>query len=533
MRAFCRALELLWFLGGLTCLAAAAFVILRPALSNRLEEAAAALGASRRLRRAGFLLLGAAFPAVMAAYKLVQFHSLELMFDTGITSNMLWNAAHGYGLYSSVLGGESFFATHFSFFILVFVPLIRIWESTAALAVAHGLAVGSTLPAVYLLARRLSGSASAAWLLTVLTLSHYFFHELWCATINNHVFILPLCLWMLCAWEHGWKRAAAVFALSLLTTLEQLPFLFFGLGLYAWVAGPRGGAGKKAAIALCAGSAALFLAELAVIEWKRAGLPPLWDSWRNFSGLGGSPEAVLLRAATRPWELAAALVWPWPKLLRAAGVLLSLGALPLAAGPAAIPGFFMWIPQQLADEGSPYHRLSGVESAYIFAPFLWACAHGLARAWSAGGGRYRPFAAAAVLAASGAGFLRSANFLQPEWLNPAHWRETLPRALANVPPRASVWCDEFFLPHLSMRRYVKAPTRNRSGWFERGLFVPDRVVFSTHWFSRADPAYVRDVAARLKEWRFAPVFQEKDVIVLANPETFGREGGEPRRTTLR
>lgn len=533
MRAFCRALELLWFLGGLSCLVAAAWVIVGARRSARLEEAAAAFDASRRRRRAAYLLLGGLLPAVMALYKLVQFHSLELMFDTGITSNMLWNAAHGYGLYSSVLGGESFFATHFSFFVLVFVPLVRLWESTAALAVAHGLAVGSTLLAVHLLGRRLCGSALAAWLLTLLTLSNYFFHELWCATVNNHVFILPLGVWMLCAWEHGRKRAAAVVALLLLTTLEQMPFLFFGLGLYAWVASERGGAGRRAALALCAGSVALFLGELAVIEWKRAGLPPLWDSWRNFSGLGGSPEAVLARAATRPWEFAAALVWPWPKLLRAAGVLLSLAALPVAAGATAIPGLFMWLPQQLADEGSPYHRLSGVESAYVFAPLLWACAHGLARAWSEQGGRFRPLAAGAVLLASGAGFLRSANFLQPDWLNPAHWRETVPRALSAVPPGASVWCDEFFLPHLAMRRYVKAPTRNRSGWFERGLFVPDRVVFSAHWFQRADPDYVKDVSARLKEWKFAPVFQERDVIVLANPETFGREGAEPRPTTLR
>ena len=100
--------------------------------------------------------------------------------------------------------------------------------------------------------------------------------------------------------------------------------------------------------------------------------------------------------------------------------------------------------------------------------------------------------------------------------------------MAHVPAGASLWCDEFFLPHLALRRHVKSLMGNADPYFEPGLFVPDRVLLSTHWLRTADAERRDAVLGTLKEGRFVELFREGDLRVLGNPATLGKEGGEPK-----
>ncbi|MBI5242394.1 MAG: DUF2079 domain-containing protein [Elusimicrobia bacterium] len=524
-RPACLAMEWAWALAGLLCLACAVIFALRPGLWARAEEKPETWQGARTSDLWAALIFGLALPGLLVLFKLAQFFRFELMWDSGVMANLAWNAAHGHGLTSSVIEGRSYLAVHFAFTVALFAPLIWLWPSVAVLVAAHGLAVGSSAWAVYLLGCRVCGRSSSGWLLALLACSHPFFHDITGSVLDSSIYALPLFLWGIWAWESGRRPAAALCALLILTTRETLPLLFFGMAAYGLLLSKERGA--RLLCAAMMGAAALALVgEQAIIRKAAAGWNGL-DQWKLFDHLGGSPSAVLSGAVLRPWRLAQALVFPASKVLLVARVLLEFAGLPLAAGAAALPAALLWLPQQLANHGSMYHQLIGHNSVYIFGPLLWACAWGLRKLSSRLKPQGRALLAAWVLASAGAGFLRSARFLLPEAMNPAHWRTAGPRAIAAVPPQASVWCDEFFLPHLGMRRYVKSLLRSDDPYFEGGLFVPDRALVSTHWIRLAAPRRRDAVMGFLRERGFIEVFREKDIVVLANPKTLGKEGGEP------
>ncbi|MEK7657069.1 MAG: DUF2079 domain-containing protein [Elusimicrobiota bacterium] len=517
-------MEWVWSLAGAACLAAAGAMALRPGTFERWEARLEAEG-GRRSDRAAALILGACLPLLCAAFKLAQFRRFELMWDSGVLANLAWNIAHGYGPHSSVIADRSYLSVHFAFIVGLFAPLLRLGFGTGLLAAAHGLAVGVSLWAAYLLGARVGGRRSLGWLLALLAWSHPFFHDIEGSVLDNSIYILPLCLWGLLAWERGNRRWAALCAALLLTARETMPLLLFGFALYSGLKASNRRERLRAAAGMAA-CAACWLAVWALMRSARADWQAL-DPWKLFSALGGSPGELFGRAATRPWEFAAALVFPPEKALRALGVLLELGFLPLAAGKALVPALVIWLPQQLADAGVMYHRLIGHNAVYIFGPLLWASAYGLKRITGRPGARAQA-AVCGLLLVSGIGFLRGARFLLPPGMNPSLWLEAGPRAMAHVPAGASLWCDEFFLPHLALRRHVKSLMGNADPYFEPGLFVPDRVLLSTHWLRTADAERRDAVLGTLKEGRFVELLREGDLVVLGNPATLGKEGGEPK-----
>jgi len=453
--------------------------------------------------RLALLGLGLLLPALFALFKLAQFHRFELMWDSGVMANLAFNAAHGDGLTSSVIAGRSYLSVHFAFTVALLAPLVRLWPSTAVLALAHGLAVGSAAYAAYRLGWKVCGGPWAGWMIALLAASHPFFHDIEGSVLDNSIFALPLFLWGALAWESGRRGWALLCALLLLTTRETMPLLFAGLGLYGLLRTDDRRA-RAACLGLIALSAALLFAELKIIERAREGFQGQ-DPWHLFKASGGSPVAVLLR----PWALA----WPPGKLLPLLKALLGLGFLPLAAGATLLPAFLLWLPQGLADGGTMYNALIGHNAVYVFGPLVWACAHGLRRL-----GR-RAWLAPVLLAVSGVGFLRSARFLMPPGMNPAAWRQAGPRAMAHIPPDAPLWCDEFFLPHLGMRRQVKSLMRTGDPYFEPGLFSPERVLYSEHWARLTEPAVRERVFSELRERGFIEVFREGDLVVLADPKS--------------
>ncbi|MFI5347881.1 MAG: DUF2079 domain-containing protein [Elusimicrobiota bacterium] len=498
-------LEWIWLGAGLACLAAAAW-----ALAGRRFP-------SER-RGAAWAAWGAGVPVLFVYFKLSQFRAYESMLDSAVMVNLAWNAAHGHGLTSSLLGGVSYWSVHFAFAYALLSPMILIWPSATPFFVLHGLALGSVPLCAYLLARGRGGRDGLGWLAAALAVGHPFVCGILGTVLDNSSFALPLFLWAAYCWESERRMTAAVLALLMLSTRETIPFLFAGVGAVAWMKA-LDRRGRMRAGGLIAASAVLWLFELHVIEGAKAASGVVFDYWALYPSLGGARGAVVGNLWRRPWLIPAALVWPPLKVWHAAKLFLSLALLPLASGAALLPLLAVWLPQQLGDVSSNFHLLVGHQASYVAGPAIWAAIVGLRRldARLDAGGRRR--LAAWVLAVAGCGFFTTAQFRLPPGALPSSWERSGPRALAAVPAGDAVWSDYFFATHLAARRFIKVLPLGEEPAFDSGRFEPDSVLMSRHWLARAAPAVSARVLTAIKARGLVPIFDEGDLVVFSSPKT--------------
>jgi len=502
------ALEWLWLLSGSVCLIAAGL-----AATGRLD-----LAGADRVRRpaAAMIAAGLFFPLALALYKLAQYHAFHVMMDSAVMGNVLWNFAHGHGLITSIYAGKSYLAIHFAFTFALLAPLAWLWNSMGLLAAAHGLAVGSCVPAAYLLGRRLGGTAWCGLLAGLLCVSSPFFQNNAIALIDNVNFAAPIFLWAAYAWASGRRGTAAALALLLLTTREQAPFLLAGVGACR-IARASGRRERVEGLALIAACALAWFVEMSVIERAKAGSEDFYSFWHIYAKLGASPAEILRNVFVRPWLFAEALVWPPEKIATIARVLGPAGFLPLLSGWAVLPLLCVWLPHQLADPSSLFHHMREHYASLVFGPLLWSSILGLV--FLLRSAKLRKPSSIWVLAACGTALLVNGNFRPPEGALPGSWKEDVPLAASHVPPGSKLWCDEFLSPHFAMRRYIKVLPQAPATVFETALFLPDRVLFSRYWIARSDPDYVRRVIATLERRKFVRLFEKNDLVVLARPGT--------------
>jgi len=495
-------LEWTWFAAGVACLAAAAWTASGRTLKWKDGVAWAAWGAGA--------------PLLFAFFKVAQLRARESMMDSAVMINLAWNAAHGRGLTSSILGGVSYWSVHFAFAYALLSPILRIWPSPTPFFLLHGLVLGSVPLCAYLLARGRDRRADLGWLAALLTVGQPLVCGILGTVLDNSSFALPLFLWAAYCWESERRRTAALLALLTLSTRETIPFLFVGLALYAW-ANARERRTRLLAAGAVAGAAALWFLEMAVIGRAKAASAFPFDYWALYPSLGGSREAVVANLTRRPWLVPASLVWPPAKVWHVARTVLSLALLPLASGAAAIPMIVVWLPQQLGDAASNFHRLVGHQASYVAGPALWASIRGMRRLDAGADARGRRFLAAWVLAVAACGFFLTAQFRLPPGALPSSWALSGPRALAAVPPGDAVWSDYFFATELAARPFIKVLPLVPDPNFDHGSFEPDTVLLSRHWLARADPAVTAKVLGVVKSRGMSPVFSEDDLIVFSRP----------------
>lgn len=512
-------LEWVWSLCGAGCLAGGALILLRPRTLEALNEYLEGLESSSRGRWAPWMVFGLLVPCLPIAHMLAQYASYQMSSDSGIICNAAWNALHGNGYTASALAGKSYFAAHFTFTLVLLSPVLWLWESTAALGVVQAAAVGSTPLALYLIARRHHASALPAWLMAVIALSSPFFYELTRSIIDGTVFALPFFLWAAFCWESGRRWTSALFLFLVASTLEQAPFLFFGLGLWLLVRS-RDKRARLAAAGALAASVLLWYGEMAVLEHARTGWEDARDWWARYDALGANKDEIVRTTLLKPWRIAIALVTPVSKLWTPIKAFLLLGLLPLAAGARIIPALVVWFPQQLSDP-CDFQLLVEHYAAFVGGPLLWCAAHGLHKRFK------RPLASrrrlvAWLLCVCGASLLLNSRFHLPDGLFPSTWRTAGPRALEHIPAGAKVWADPHFLANTAMRQYVKfLPSHPDERIFVDALFVPDRVLLSRGWLRVTDPRARAKVMTMLRDRGFTPIFSEGDLIVLSNPATSG------------
>lgn len=263
------------------------------------------------------LVLAVAACGSAAAIKLAAWSLFQQTYDSTVSLQLAWNFAHGRGVEGSVFA-PTLLAYHFSFLSPLISPLLRVWESPGAFALAHGLAVGAIVPGIYLLARRYSPRSYVPVLAALLAFSHPLYQSLTQTLIEDSVFAPALFIWCVYFWTSGRRTPAVVLGLLFLAAKEEAPLVFVGLGIYGVVQNRRDW--KPAA--LIAAAVLVWFAQMRVIYSFRG--PEIGDGctnvWTNFSSFGNSSATVLAGMLRRPWDVVLQAVWPlerWRTFLRA------------------------------------------------------------------------------------------------------------------------------------------------------------------------------------------------------------------------
>mgnify|MGYP001567649361 FL=1 len=520
------AMEWLWAMAGLFCFSAALLSVVHRDSAETVDAFLHKLNTRPVWRWCPVIVFGGIVPLVICMCKTAQYFSFLLDWDTGIMGNSAWNFIHGNGWTSSVLANASYFTVHFAFTVALFSPLLWLWEHIMALVLTEAVAVGSVILGVYMLGRLYCRPLWGGWCLAILALSQPLFQGTITACLDNSLFAASFFIWGIYCWESGRYRSAAILFMLLLTTREQVPFLFLGLGflIFALANNSRRrllGGGVVAA------SIFAWLAEMMIVEHARNGRTEMHQFyWGLYKTLGGSPEQIRDTIIYQPWKFLLALFYPYAKIWVALLNFLSLSLLPLAAGVYLLPALVVWLPQQLSDR---LYRLEGHYASMVLGPLLWAAAIGLRRIL----GRTHPsahrFVMMGILTASACCFFASSRFLpNSDDLILISWRRSAPAVLEGIPPYAKLWCDDMLTANLSMRRYIKALPHGsiREYFFANGLFVPDRVILSRRWMGLTQHATRDAILLFLENRKFRRVFQDDSFIVFANPATSG-QGFEP------
>ena len=532
-RAIFLVLESIWLFCAAACAAAAVLAIVRKDSIVRFEAAFRSLDERPVARWAPAALLGLLPAGFACLYKTAEHATYLLGADSAGVTNVVWNFIHGYGWTSSILTERSYFAIHFAVTTAFLAPLLLVWPSILALVLVQAALIGSTIWGVYRLSILHCRMHWAGWCAALLAWSCFLFRETMIADLNNTPLAFPAFIWAAYCWESRKPWPGAILALVYLTTREQAPFLFVGVGALLALTGRRGHQ-RLAGLGLSVLSVGVWLLEMRLIRHSQpAQADHAVNFWGYYAALGDSPLGLIKTALLRPWLYVKALVVPPSQLWTPARAFVSLALLPLLSGVAIVPALAVWLPQQLAPGGSPFHALEGHYAGLLIGPLIWSMVHGLRAFLEIAPVSWRRFVACGMMSVAAASFVLNSGFLPDpttnEILEP--WRADAPGALGQVPPGASVWADDLLAQNLATRRFVKTMPFQDDVVFLDGLFVPDRVILSRRWLALSSPGFKTRVLSCLKERRFAKIFQNDSFIVLANPAP--APAARPEKITLK
>lgn len=223
------------------------------------------------------------------------FHSHGL--DLGIFGQLLWSAANGYGLHSSVLG-RHFLGEHFSPILYIFVPGYRLWPHPAYLLLIQTLALALAAVPLYRIAASELRSTNWGVFFSFLYLCYQPMRNANLFDFHPVTFATPL---LMLAFYFLHKRKDLAFLLVLCAALackEVIAGIVFIFGVYILLVQKRRVFGGLLA---ASGIAAFFAIIYLVIPHFRE--EPYAFVWR-YSYLGPDLPAILTTIVTRPLYVA-------------------------------------------------------------------------------------------------------------------------------------------------------------------------------------------------------------------------------------
>jgi len=429
-------------------------------------------------------------------------------YDFGFFDQIVWNTSQGRWFETSFLD-YNFAGQHMEPVLLLFAAWYRwVTPNPEVMLVAQATAAAWAAAPLFLAARRLLTSPTAALLIAVAYLSAPFLHQAVLydfhpEVIGTLVFFGALAL--LIHGRPGWAMAA-LFCLLLLK--EDTALAVLGFALIFWLRGAR-----RQAL-WTAGSALVYVVlVVGVLMTTLRGGPS--DLTERYAYFGDSPGAVVRTIFLHP-DLIAHHALGGAQVRAAGGLLATLALLPLAT-PAALAA----APLLAANLLSTHPQQQRLELHYPVLPFTLLVIAAVLRIerlavrtpdrsmrlrWNA------TALAALLLSTSLIGYLW-ASPLGPRLIAREDFQRTphtaaTRRVLAAVPPAASVSAQSGLLPHLSQRRAI---------WEFPLLNDADYVVIDEHGWrtGQADEAGFDVVRRALPERGYCLLLAEDGVMLWA------------------
>lgn len=504
---------------------------LRRTLSRHLDKFSA-LPASTHWIGVGLCFLGVF--TWLSFIKFCQYRAYLLPIDTANDINAAYTFLH-HGVLEYPVWGAKILSIHFSLLMAVFSPFLLIYNHPLTLLLIQNIFIASVPFAMYCLIWLLTASSMAGAAGMILVLSIPYLYEL--LTSNLNAFNASLCCFLPWAMVFFYLKRwwlAALFIVLMICQKEQVPFIFFGMGLYAihawqgrtrwnWAAGGL----------ICAASIGLWVAEMALISHyqKQPGaLPEASTYFAMFAHLAprGTPvDRIFTEIIGHPFRTAALTLSSQYRFFPLLRVLFSVGFLCLLAPLQMLPFWTTILPQVLATPGNPigffdhspitYWDFGLHHPSYFFGPLVWATAHGIAVLHKKlSPARRQSWLLVVILFFSGFGFKYANRTLLPNW-NP-QWFDAAPRVMSRIPPQARLWTLEYLATPLSARRWLT--------WIMWGpddptgckrLFKPDYVFFDKAFVVYAKPPYRDKMLTFFAQNKYEKIADDHNLILLKSP----------------
>lgn len=220
--------------------------------------------------------------------------------DLGHMVQAVWNTAHGHVLrFTTIRGGQwSRFGFHADPFLLVFVPLFRIWSSPLLLVIVQALAVSSgALPVFWLARKHLNSSRAGAHFAFAYLLYPATQFNAFTITSSFHAVAMAVPLVLYAIWFLDEDRLVAFSLVALLafTTKEEIPLAVGCLGIWYAV---RKGRRLFGLTVFAAGLAVTLFDFLWLIpRYAPHGVNPFS---RRYGAVGGTPRGIAHKLFTDP-----------------------------------------------------------------------------------------------------------------------------------------------------------------------------------------------------------------------------------------
>lgn len=220
--------------------------------------------------------------------------------DLGYMVQAVWNTEHGRFLeFTTVTGDQrNRLGFHVDPFVLVFVPLFRIWSSPLLLPIVQALAVASGALPVFWLARKHLGSprAGAHFALAYLLFPATQFNA-FTITSSFHSVAMAVPLVLYAVWFLDEDRLVAFSAVALLasTTKEEIPLAVGCLGI--WYAARKGRRLFGFSVFAAGLAVTLFNFLWVIPHFSPSGVDPFAGRYR---AVGGTPEGIGRKLFTDP-----------------------------------------------------------------------------------------------------------------------------------------------------------------------------------------------------------------------------------------
>jgi len=452
-------------------------------------------------------------------------------FDLAIYDNLVWNTSHGHFLATSLIKGGTHMGAHFDPLLVALSPFYRLSPRAETLLIIQSVWLASGAIPLYLLTARVLRGAGAGIVLAGAYLLHPGLHGINIYEFHSLALVVPLVVWCLFFLERDSARGYWIALALICLTREDMPLLACGIGLYAADA-----KGKVRRGLVTIGCALLYFALVKTFVMAESGvfMSGQGDSYgygyyfeQMIPYEGGGAKEILLSVFTNPVFTLRVISEP-AKLFFLALVLLPCCFLPLFARRA-------W---QLLGYGLAFCLLASVPGPHtiytqygsVLLPFAMVLTPlGLARLtesrWIAAlrleprrlrGALLVGVALAASLTSWKFGaFIENPAFRIGNLWQPAHFRtaksladeraqyEFAMRAIALIPPTASVSATRYLMPLVSNRQEV----RN----FNVGANT-DYLLVRKQSLSKA--AYRKRFEARLSDPRYELVMSGEGIYLL-------------------